>query len=91
MKRREIMGYNHRDLVVIFSKLVATVINWIFIFIGIAAIGFLIYGFYIFIVNPYEPGSDPMKKDWLKKSKSSTSYYVPYVDSLQTTYNQYIV
>lgn len=70
------MSFNHKEIVMLFSKIVATVINWILMIIGIIALGLIIYGFYIFIVKQYSPGTEP-GKNWGKYNPKNSTYLFP--------------
>lgn len=62
------MGYDQKDIVILFSTIVSKIINFILMIVFILVAALIIYGFYIFIFQPYEPGQDPVQK-WLKRNK----------------------
>lgn len=77
------MDYNHKDVVIFISRIIAKIINYCLLFIGICVAGVILYGFYIFIFQPYPPGQDPLQKWWKeRKEKAPSSAYVP---ALKTT------
>lgn len=65
-EKRVAMGYNQQDIVILFSTIVSKIINFILMIVFILVAGLVIYGFYIFIFQPYEPGQDPVQK-WMKE------------------------
>ncbi len=73
------MSFDHREIVIWFSKMIATVINWCIMIVAIIAVGVVIWGFYIFIFKPYKPGEEPYR-DWIrgKKKPAQSSYVLPY-------------
>lgn len=60
------MGYDQKDIVILFSTILSKIINFILMVVFILVAGLIIYGFYIFIFKPYEPGQDPVQK-WMKQ------------------------
>lgn len=60
------MGYDQKDIVILFSTIVSKIINFILMIVFILVAALIIYGFYIFIFQPYEPGQDPVQK-WMKE------------------------
>lgn len=63
------MEYNHKDVIIFISKMISKVINWCIMLAFIIGMGLIIWGFYIFIVNPYGPGQDPVQKWWKERQE----------------------
>jgi hypothetical protein len=71
------MSFNHKDVVVMFSKIVATIINYIIILVFIIVAIIVLYTFYTFVFDPYKGGGDPAK---IKRGleKPTTTYMIDY-------------
>lgn len=59
------MSFNHRDIVIFFSKLISTLINYTIVVLFIIGIGILVFGFYQFVVKELKP--DPNRFKHVKK------------------------
>lgn len=55
------MSFNHKDIVIFFSKMVATVINYVLVIGFIIIVVVVVYQMVTFVVNPYKGKKEPGK------------------------------